>query len=302
MPVLIFPALWYFISVKNPFSMQAEQRARWALALALAAANLLFRGMAPNLEPWWLSLVGEAVLFLSLAAWAWAGSAFFARHKNSPLSVVLMLTLLGTLTLLLFVVWGGPIFQPVAGSAAGGVVYLATGFFLVLFAASLGLIVSGLRELFFLKKMRQPGWYFKAMLGFFILTYFSAALVVAAVPFFMSMSICLLLLNSFRVKWIAFMVKKQKKNLIALASLSLGIYLANAILIFNSHAIARVIAGLTPGLLQVGKLILLYGACYSGVILFATLFHLPTADAYDRKAEGRSEPVDNRNDGIQGTG
>ena len=52
------------------------------------------------------------------------------------------------------------------------------------------------------------------------------------------------------------------------------------------------IAGLSPGLFQIGKLILLYGACYSGVILFATLFHLPTADAYDRKAEEFASLVD----------
>ena len=264
-----------------------------ALALLLAAANLIFRFMAPSLEPRWLSLVGEMVLFLSLAAWAWAGSGFFAKYKNRPLAVVLMLTILGTLILLLFMVGSGPIFQSVARGKAGGLVGMAAGLLLVLFAAILGLMVSGLRELFFLKKIRQPGWYFKAMLGFFILTYFSPVIVVVAVPFFMSMSICLLLLNSFRVKWIAFLVKKQKKNLIALAGLSLGIYLASAILVFNSHAIAQeVIAGLSPGLLQVGKLILLYGTCYSGVILFATLFHLPTAEAYDRKAEEFASLVD----------
>jgi serine phosphatase RsbU (regulator of sigma subunit) len=108
----------------------------------------------------------------------------------------------------------------------------------------------------------------------------------------MSMSICLLLLNSFRVKWIAFLVKKQKKNLIALAALSLGILLANAILVSNSQSIRLIISALSPGLFQVGKLILLYGTCYSGVILFATLFHLPTADAYDRKAEEFASLVD----------
>jgi sigma-B regulation protein RsbU (phosphoserine phosphatase) len=290
--LLFFPALWYFVAVKNPFPIQSEQRTRWALTLILSGGNLFFRGMAPSLAPWWISLVGEAALFLSLAAWAWAGSGFFAKHKNSPLSVVLMLTVLGTLILLLFVVWSGPIFQSVARGKAGGIVDMAAGLLPVLFAAILGLMVSGLRELFFLKKIRQPGWYFKAMLVFFILTYFSPVIVVAAVPFFMSMSICLLVLNSFRVKWIAFLVKKQKKILVTWAGLSLGIFLTNVILVFNSQAIARIIGGLSPGLFQVGKLILLYGACYSGVILFATLFHLPTADAYDRKAKEFSSLVD----------
>jgi serine phosphatase RsbU (regulator of sigma subunit) len=74
--------------------------------------------------------------------------------------------------------------------------------------------------------------------------------------------------------------------------LSLGIFIANAILIFNSRVMAAMISALSPGLFQLGKIILLYGACYSGVILFATLFHLPTADAYDRKAEEFASLVD----------
>jgi len=113
-----------------------------------------------------------------------------------------------------------------------------------------------------------------------------------ALPFFMSISICLLVLNSFRVKWIAFLVKKQKKQLIALAGMSLGIFLAAAILIFQGRASQALVPLLSPGFFQLEKLILLYGACYSGVILFATLFHMPTADAYDRKAEEFASLVD----------
>ena len=258
----------------------------------MAAANLIFRGMAPSLEALWISLVGEGVLFLSLAAWAWVSSGYFSKYRDRPLSIVLMITILGTLILILFAAWGGSMFQFPDTGDAGIIVYFAAGFLLVFLTAILGLIVSGLRELFFLKKMRQPGWYFKAMLFFFVLAYFTPLIVAQAVPFFMSMSICLLLLNSFRVKWIAFLVKKQKKILIALAALSLGIFLTNSLLVFNSHAIARSVAGLSPGLFQLSKLILLYGTCYAGVILFATLFHLPTADAYDRKAKEFASLVD----------
>ena len=260
--------------------------------MLLAAANLLFRSIVPNLEPWWVSLTGETALFLSLAAWTWAGRGFFAKYKDRPLSIVAIITILNALILILYSAWGGRIFGPAAKEEAGTVVYLAAGFFLIIFTASLGLIVSGLRELFFLKKIRQPGWYFKAMLACFVLAYFAPVIVAPAEPFFMSMSICLLVLNSFRVKWIAFLVKRTKKMLVALAGLSMGIFLANSIFAFSSHAIARAIAGMSPGLFQIGKLILLYGTCYTAVIVFATLFHLPTADAYDRKAEEFASLVD----------
>jgi len=290
--LLFYLALWYFIAVKNPFSTQLEQRTRWAVALSSTLAYFLFRGIAPNLDPWWLKLVAEAALFLSLAAWAWAGGGYFSRYKGRPLAIVLRITFLGALILILFATWSSLLFQPADPSDSGAVIVFSSGFFLVLLTAGLGLIVPGLRELFFLKKKRQPGWYFKALMIFFLLTYFAPVIVAAAVPFFMSMSICLLLLNSFRVKWIAFLVKKQKKTLIALAALSLGIFVADSILVFSSHAIARGVASLSPGVFQLGKLILLYNASYAGVILIATLFHLPTADAYDRKAEEFASLVD----------
>lgn len=290
--LLFLFALCYFGAVKNHHSIQAEQRTLWLAAAILAAANLIFRAVAPNLGPSWLRLLGEAALFLSLAVWSWAGSGYFAGFKDRPLSIVMRIAFLGTLILILFVVWSGPMFRPANPSDAGAVIVFAAGIFLVLLTAGLGIIIPGLRELFYLKKMRQPGWYFRAMLVFFALAYFSSAVFAGALPFFMGMSICLLLLNSFRVKWIAFLVKKQKKMLVALAALSLGIFLANSILIFSSYAIARAVAGLSPSIFQLAKLVLLYGASYAGVILVATLFHLPTADAYDRKAEEFASLVD----------
>jgi sigma-B regulation protein RsbU (phosphoserine phosphatase) len=290
--LFIFLLLWYFVGVKKDFSFRANQKTALVLAILVAVANLLFRALAPSLEPEWLSLVGEAALFASLTAWTWAGSGFFAKNKDRPLTVVLAITALGALNLVILAVWSNSMFRPGARGEAGAGVNLAGGGLLILFTAILGLLVSGWRELFFLKKARQPGWFFKAMLACFFFSYFTPVIIATAVPFFMSLSICLLLINSFRVKWIAFLVKKQKKILIALAGLSLAIFLAGSVFVFNSHAIAKVVAGLSPGLFQVGKLILLYGACYSGVILFATLFHLPTADAYDRKAEEFASLVD----------
>jgi len=262
------------------------------IALILAISNLLFRGIVPHLEPWGILLGSELVLFLLLAAWTWVGSGLFTKKKDRPLAIVFIITILDTLVVIIFVVWVGLNFQSAVKGEAGFVARLTAGFILILLTAILGLIFSALRELFFLKKTRQPGWFFEAMLICFVFSFFASAIAPVAVPFFMSISICFVVLNSFRVKWIAFLVKKQKKQLIVLAGLSLGIFLANAILIFNSRTMAAIISALSPGFFQLGKIILLYGACYSGVILFATLFHLPTADAYDRKAEEFASLVD----------
>jgi len=272
--------------------MRVTQKTKMGIALILAISNLLFRGIVPHLEPWGILLGSELVLFLLLAAWTWVGSGLFTKKKDRPLAIVFIITILDTLVVIIFVVWVGLNFQSAVKGEAGFVARLTAGFILILLTAILGLIFSALRELFFLKKTRQPGWFFEAMLICFVFSFFASAIAPVAVPFFMSISICFVVLNSFRVKWIAFLVKKQKKQLIVLAGLSLGIFLANAILIFNSRTMAAIISALSPGFFQLGKIILLYGACYSGVILFATLFHLPTADAYDRKAEEFASLVD----------
>ena len=272
--------------------MRVTQKTKMGIALILAISNLLFRGIVPHLEPWGILLGSELVLFLLLAAWTWVGSGLFTKKKDRPLAIVFIITILDTLVVIIFVVWVGLNFQSAVKGEAGFVARLTAGFILILLTAILGLIFSALRELFFLKKTRQPGWFFEAMLICFVFSFFASAIAPVAVPFFMSISICFVVLNSFRVKWIAFLVKKQKKHLIVLAGLSLGIFLTNAILIFNSRTMAAIISALSPGFFQLGKIILLYGVCYSGVILFATLFHLPTADAYDRKAEEFASLVD----------
>ena len=221
-----FWALWYFVFMKNYLSDKITQKTRLGIVLILTIVNLLFRVIVPRLEPWWLLLGSELAFFMLLAAWTWAGSGFFNKKKDRPLSVVFLITILDSLILILFAAWSGRIFQSAAKGEAGLVIYLAGGFLLIVFTAILGLILSAFRELFFLKKMRQPGWFFEAMLVCFIFSFFTPAIAPIAVPFFMSLSICFMVLNSFRVKWIAFLVKKQKKMLIALAGLSLGIFLA----------------------------------------------------------------------------
>ena len=149
------------------------------IALILAIANLLFRGIAAASG----AMVDSAWsanwrFFCLLAAWTWAGSGFFAKKKDRPLSVVLAITILDSLILILFAVWSGWDFQPAAEARPERLFCSpGRGFLLILLTAILGLIFSALRELFFLKKTRQPGWYFKAMLVCFVFSFFAPVIV-----------------------------------------------------------------------------------------------------------------------------
>ena len=265
--------------------------ARIGTALVLTAGNLLWHWIAPQFHSWGILLGGELALFAFLAAWMWAGSGYFSNKKKRPLAIVFIIAVLDLLVLILFAVWSARVFQWPTVFKSAPASRLVGGFLAVLLAAMLGLVFSAWRELYFIKKTSQPR-YFTIMLACFTLAYFAPVLLPAAVPLFMSLSICVLVLNSFRVKWIAFLVKKQKKQLILLAGLSQVIFTANTIMVFSSGTLREMIPALSPGLYQIAKIILLYGACYSGAILFATLFHLPTADAYDRKAEEFASLVD----------
>src|SRR5690606_9743057 len=51
----------------------------------------------------------------------------------------------------------------------------------------------------------------------------------------------------------------------------------------NIHS--QVLNGFSTSLNQFFNLMMIYGAIYFGVLFFTTLFHIPTAEAFDRKAQ-----------------
>ena len=262
---------------------QAKWR-KWSLAL-WAALFLICSWLSPLIPGNLWLIVSDLFLFLLMASAFWSGCDFLGKEKHRPLTIVLYAVLAhAAILLVLLAIRGGALSLTAAKAAVSSrVALLALG---MLLAA--GLAAS--RVLFFLKREHTPRSYFNAMLLCFSLTYFIAPL--AAGPFLISLSICLAAMNSFRVKWIAFLTKRQKIYLICMAASSLGISIANAVIFFGNETLSRILPLLAPGLGQAGKVISIYGACYSGIILFATLFHLPTADAFDRKADEAASLMD----------
>jgi serine phosphatase RsbU (regulator of sigma subunit) len=107
---------------------------------------------------------------------------------------------------------------------------------------------------------------------------------------FMIISVLLMLINSLRISWIAFIVKKEK---IALLILSIVIAVLFIVNLSNTGDInageptvhKMMLESLSPTLLEFTNIIMIYGTIYFGVLFFTTLFHIPTAEAFDRKAE-----------------
>jgi serine phosphatase RsbU (regulator of sigma subunit) len=156
-------------------------------------------------------------------------------------------------------------------------------------------VFVALRHLFFLKQSSNQQVYFLTMVVFFLLSaltasYFKSDELSFISNTFMIISVLLMLINSLRISWIAFIVKKEK---IALLILSIVIAVLFIVNLSNTGDInageptvhKMMLESLSPTLLEFTNIIMIYGTIYFGVLFFTTLFHIPTAEAFDRKAE-----------------
>lgn len=159
---------------------------------------------------------------------------------------------------------------------------------LILFAAGTWFVMQS--ELFFLKQRKNLKTYYQAMLVFILLTAITAVFNLKKfddyqfihIALFVN-TIILITINSFRISWIAFLDKKEKKRLLLL---SVGIIVFSAVnltrLAGDTH---QVLEEFSPAIYLFGMMISIYGIAYFGFLFFTTLFHLPTAEVFDRKTK-----------------
>ncbi len=165
----------------------------------------------------------------------------------------------------------------------------------VLFA--LAYIFAVLRSLFSLWQKKDNSAMFNIMIYFFAASSIAGTLYHQTNNFdyvknaFLVVTIILIMINSIRVAWIAFLTKKQKLSVLALSIIMLVIFIINATLSFDSNA-AEELELFSPALLTFVQLVMIYGAVYFGFVFFTTLFHLPTAEAFDRKSQELSSMMD----------
>jgi len=145
------------------------------------------------------------------------------------------------------------------------------------------------KEFYYLKQKRSTNLYFNTMVVFFLLSAGTAALgKVPELDFikttFFIISILLILINSIKISWIAFLTKKQKVSLLVLSVLISVLFIVNLVNNSGKEVHSHLITSFSPALHQFVDLIMIYGIIYFTILFFTTLFHLPTAEAYDRKA------------------
>jgi serine phosphatase RsbU (regulator of sigma subunit) len=97
------------------------------------------------------------------------------------------------------------------------------------------------------------------------------------------LTILLAVVNSFRLPWIIEMTKREKVFALAYTFFLFILLTALSVLAFQNHFVSRSLLFYSVPLTQFIQILLIFGALYCGMAFVSTLFHLPTAEAFERK-------------------
>ncbi len=160
----------------------------------------------------------------------------------------------------------------------------------VVFGTTSLFILLTLRDIIMSKRRKETKRNFRI---FLILLLVTVAITVPYRPFesdlliavSFGLTIVAILLNSFRLSWIVYLSKREKLITMAfsfiLFALYVPIYVAS---VGESSVIAQSLTYYSRQLATTVAAMDLFAAIYFGMTFVSTLFHLPTAEAYDRKS------------------
>lgn len=149
---------------------------------------------------------------------------------------------------------------------------------------------AALAQLYFYKRYSSKNIYFNLMVVFLILTsivnlLFKEESYKYITNTFEIITIVLIAINSIKISWIAFISKKEKLSLLLSSSIISGLFIACLVNNGKEDFSGQIVVNFSHSLYSFYTMILLYGSIYFGVLFFTTLFHIPTAEVYDRKSK-----------------
>ena len=268
------------------------------LILALFAL-LIYKFFYPTIDDSLLSIINDLIIFVAVVLGFYYTSEITSTKTSNPISLVLNIGIM-TAVLFFLTALSSVLFDSFGNvNEVSGIIYTIVSIIVFLIYTSFATyILSSLRELFLLRQKRPSEKYFNIMLLSIALASISATLayIYNELQFieqtFYVVSIVLIVINSFRVSWIAFLTKRQKIFLLFLSSIMSGLFALNFALFGDANIIEQIIFNFSTGVHLFFTLVMLYGTIYFGVVFITTLFHLPTAGAFDQKSEEISSLID----------
>jgi sigma-B regulation protein RsbU (phosphoserine phosphatase) len=150
------------------------------------------------------------------------------------------------------------------------------------------LLVRSLRDLVLYKRKRSTK---RNFLAFIVLTLAASASALwlnaleksVLTSTLFGLAVVAAVVNSFRQSWIVYLTKREKVFSLIYTFFLFFCFLALNVIIHREGTVTRSLQYYSLPLLQVVSLACLFGNTYFGMAFVSTLFHLPTAEAFDRK-------------------
>ncbi|MDP4193473.1 MAG: SpoIIE family protein phosphatase [Bacteroidota bacterium] len=244
-------------------------------------------------------VINEALVVLTFYVITLYVTEFIEEKKYPPLSLILNAGILNAFIFFVLAVIAALFAGIFSESNYANFFYsIASILYSLIFIAALSYIFSVFKRLFFLKQKKGNILYFNSMIGFLLATSASATLNFLTPSFdfinnaFKVVTILLIILNSIRISWIAFLTKKEKIYLLVISIILSILFGVNAGLSSNPSLTNKTLTEFSPALHQFLEMMMIYGSIFFGIVFFTTLFHLPTAEAFDRKAMEVSSLMD----------
>ena len=278
------------------FNLKISREETLRIKLLFWSLTLFFiiRIFHSSFELWLFDLLHELLFFLTVTAVLIYSLGATEGRKFKPLSMVVTVGILNLANLLL-VSYAENIFNwlmpelKLKISESDFIVRLSVYFYGLLLLFSSAFIFVGLRYLYYLRQNKNLNIYFNTMSIFIVLTSLTTYLQGYNELKFIRISLAtvttiLIIANSLRISWIAFLTKKEKHTLLGLSIIVFVFFVVNSSYLNDEGLFKSILNLFSPVLSELMNWVMIFGALYFIVLFFTVLFHLPTAEAFDRKS------------------
>ena len=259
-----------------------------------AAVGLFFFRMIFSAESLFLSVINDTFVLIVFYFALLNLGRVLSQKQFSAITLVKSLIFLTLVTIVLYKFLDG--FRSLLGvnemellTANTLFVSIVTYGFDLVIIIILAYLFLVFRLLFFLKQRKNVKTYFTAFLVFLLLSSFATLLDKFNSWGFIKMAftanaVILMAINSLKISWLAFLTKKEKKQLLLYSFVLIVLFGISISLINSGDGISKILNNFSPSLNYFNLLLNVYGVIYFSFLFVITLFHLPTAEAFDRKA------------------
>jgi serine phosphatase RsbU (regulator of sigma subunit) len=263
--------------------------------IGFAVVLFFFRIFFGSNDTFFFRVINEIIVILTSTSFILFMSDYIRAKKINPLSLIMNIGILNALLFILMTfsdsilgwIFGNVQQRLIKPDLLISIISYLYGF---VFISSVSYIFFTFKELFFLKQKRNVSTYFNTMIIFFVLASFASVLnnypdLNFIKTTFVIISILLITINSIKISWIAFLVKKEKVSLLILSVVISILFIVNIAHSSDSNLYGQMLPKFSSSLTSFMNLMMIYGIIYFSILFFTTLFHLPTAEVYDRKTQ-----------------